>query len=85
MSACAARKNAGPVQAGDKATGREAGVVRGAQLDAPGVAEDQAGDRAGGGDLLLPADAQGQPGGQREQHRRPAPEGERGNQRAILE
>ena len=52
------KQHAGPVQAGAQAAGRELGVVRGPQLDAPGVAQDQAGDRAGGGDLFLPADAQ---------------------------
>lgn len=51
-------------------------MVRGAELDAAGVAESEADDHSGRGDLLLPADALGQPRGQRQQHRSPAPAGE---------
>lgn len=66
----------GLVQAGDHEAGQDVRVVRGPELDAPGVAESEADDHPGRGDLLVPADAHGQPRGQRQQHRGPAPEGE---------
>lgn len=66
----------GPLQAGDRSPGQKIRLVRGSQLNAPGVAEDEARDRSRGSHLLLPENARRRSGWQRQQHRGPAPEGE---------